>query len=42
VVQLPDFTNPFMVECDASGSGMGAVLHQKSALMAFFSRAMAA
>ncbi|KAJ4778469.1 polyprotein [Rhynchospora pubera] len=38
VLQLPDFTLPFTVECDASASGFGAVLHQGSEPIAYFSR----
>jgi hypothetical protein len=37
VLQLPDFDKPFMVDCDASGSGFGAVLHQGEGALAFFS-----
>ena len=42
VLHLPDFTEPFIVDCDASGLGFGAVLHQDGALIAFFSRPFAA
>lgn len=39
VLQLLDFTKLFVVDCDASGSGFGAVLHQGDGVVAFFSRA---
>jgi hypothetical protein len=40
VLQLPDFTRAFIVDCDASGFGNGAILHQGEGSLAFFSRAM--
>jgi len=38
---LPDFTRAFIVDCDASDSGFGAVLHQGGGPIAFFSRTVA-
>jgi hypothetical protein len=42
VLQLSDFERTFTVDCDASGSGFGAVLHQDHDPIAFFSRPFAA
>jgi len=39
---MPDFTKPFVVDCDASGAGFGAVLHQGVGPLAYFSRPFAA
>ena len=42
ILHLPDFSKEFVVDCDASGSGFGAVLHQGTGPLAFFSRSFAA
>jgi hypothetical protein len=41
VLQLPDFTNSFIVDYDASDSGFGAILHQGTGPIAFFGRDIA-
>ncbi|CAM8878468.1 unnamed protein product [Rhodiola kirilowii] len=38
VLSLPDFSRPFVVQSDASGVGMGAVLLQDNQPLAFFSK----
>jgi hypothetical protein len=41
VLELPEFPVPFIVECDASGSGFSAVLHQGDGPLTYFSKAIA-
>jgi hypothetical protein len=42
LLQLSDFNNHFIVECDASCSGFGVVLRQGDGPIAFFNRVVAA
>jgi hypothetical protein len=37
---LPNFAQPFVIECDASGVGVGAVLMQNNKLIAYLSKAL--
>jgi hypothetical protein len=41
LLQMPDFSKCFMVDCDASGAGFGAVLHQGDGVIAYFNRVIA-
>jgi hypothetical protein len=41
VLQLTDFQKKILMDCDASGSGFGVVLHEGSGPIAFFSKQFA-
>jgi hypothetical protein len=40
-LQLPNFDDAFIVNCDASGMGFGAIMHQDNGPIAFYSRPIA-
>jgi hypothetical protein len=41
LLQLPDFNKRFIIDCDASRTGFGVVLHQGDGAIAYFSRPVA-
>jgi hypothetical protein len=38
ILALPNFSQPFVIECDARGLGIGAVLMQQKQPIAFLSK----
>lgn len=41
MLQLPDYTKFFMVDCDTSGTGFGVLLHQGAGPLVFYSKPFA-
>jgi len=41
VLMMSNFSQPICIECNASGTGIGAVLSQKKQPIVFFSKALA-
>jgi hypothetical protein len=42
VLQMPDFSKLFVVDCDALGASFGTVLHQTAGPLTYFSKSFAA
>ncbi len=40
VLRLPDFSQPFVIECDASREGLGAVLMQEGRPRAYMNQGL--
>ncbi|XP_021617948.1 uncharacterized mitochondrial protein AtMg00860-like [Manihot esculenta] len=40
VLVMPNFNLPFVIECDALGSGVGDILMQQDKLVSYFSKAI--
>jgi hypothetical protein len=41
LLQMPDFDRRFVIDCNASGTGFGTVLHQGNGAIAYFTRPVA-
>ena len=40
ILTLPNFSKPFIIECDTSGVGLGAILMQANKPIAFHNQAL--